>query len=71
MSTHCEKSFSTTLECIRKSTAQDEQLTRLKGYINTGLPSERRTCQQIFMIFGCTRKWSALSQASLLAGPGS
>ena len=36
MSTDCQGSFSNKLQCLRESTAQDEQLTRLKGYINTG-----------------------------------
>ena len=42
MSTDCQGSFCTTLECIRKSTAQDEQFTRLKGYISTGFPSKKK-----------------------------
>ena len=42
ISTNCEKSFSNTLEHIRKSTAQDEQLTHLKGYINTGFPCDKK-----------------------------
>ena len=36
MSTGTQGSFSNKLECLRKSTLQNEQLTRLKGYINTG-----------------------------------
>ena len=42
MSTDYQSSFSNTLECIKKSTAQDGQLTRPKGYINTGFPSEKK-----------------------------
>ena len=36
MSTDCQGSFSNRLEWLRKNTLQDEQLTRLKGYIRTG-----------------------------------
>ena len=36
------RSFSTTLEKIRKSAAQDEELTILKGYINTGFSTKKK-----------------------------
>ena len=36
MSTDCQGSLSKKLEQLRKSTLQDKQLTRLKGYISTG-----------------------------------
>ena len=36
-------SFSNKLDQLRKSTAQDEQLTRLKGYINTGFPCDKKS----------------------------
>ena len=42
MSCDTQKSFSITLDRIRDSTAQDEELTRLKHYINTGFPSEKK-----------------------------
>ena len=42
MSTDCQDSFSTKLERLRKSTSQDEQLTRLKRYINTGFPCDKK-----------------------------
>ena len=42
MSTDCQGSFSNKLEQLRKSTSQDEQLTRLKGYISTGLPCDKK-----------------------------
>ena len=42
MSTNCQGSFSNKLQCLRESTSQDEQLTRLKGYINTGFPCEKK-----------------------------
>ena len=42
MSTDCQGSFSNKLQCVRKITAQDEQLTRLKGYINMGFPCDKK-----------------------------
>ena len=41
MNSDSQKSFSSTLEWTKKSTGQDDELTRLKGYINTGFPSEK------------------------------
>ena len=42
MSVESRGSFSSKLEQLRKSTVQDEQLTRLKGYISTGFPCEKK-----------------------------
>ena len=42
MSTNCQGSFSNKLQCLRACTSQDEQLTRLKGHINTGFPCEKK-----------------------------
>ena len=42
MSINCQGSFSNKLQCLRESTLQDEQLTRLKGYINTGFQCEKK-----------------------------
>ena len=42
MSTNCQGSFSNKLQCLIESTSQDEQLTRLKGYINTEFPCEKK-----------------------------
>ena len=42
MSVESQSSFSNKLDQLRKSTAQDEQLTRLKGYINTGFPCDKK-----------------------------
>ena len=41
MSTPSQDSFSRKLDRLRKSTAQDNQLTRLSRYINTGFPCEK------------------------------
>ena len=42
MSVESQGSFSNKLDRLRKSTAQDEQLTRLKGYISTGFPCDKK-----------------------------
>ena len=42
MSVESQGSFSSKLEQLRKSTAQDEQLTRLKGYISTGFLCDKK-----------------------------
>ena len=42
MSVESQGSFSSKLERLRKSTVQDEQLTRLKGYISTGFPCDKK-----------------------------
>ena len=52
MSVHPQDTFSRKLDRLRKSTAQDNQLTRLSHYINTGFPCDKRICQQIFKNFG-------------------
>ena len=55
LSAHPQDTFSRKLDRLRKSTAQDNQLTRLSLYINTGFPCEkRRICQQIFKNIGTT-----------------
>ena len=38
----CQGSFSNKLQCLRESTSQDEQLTCLKGYINTEFPCDKK-----------------------------
>ena len=40
--TTCQGSFSNKLDQLRKSTSQDEQLTWLKGYINTGFLCDKK-----------------------------
>ena len=42
MSTSTQDSFSRKLDQLRKSTSQDNQLTRLSHYINTGFPCEKK-----------------------------
>ena len=42
MSVESQSSFSNKLDQLRKSTVQDDQLTRLRGYINTGFPCDKK-----------------------------
>ena len=42
MSTDCQGSFFNKLDWLRKSTSQDKQLTRLKGYISTGFQCDKK-----------------------------
>ena len=42
MSVHPQDTFSKKLDRLRKSTAQDNQLTRLSHYINTGFPCDKK-----------------------------
>ena len=42
MSVESQSSFSNKLDQLRKSTAQDNQLTRLSHYINTGFPCDEK-----------------------------
>ena len=41
-SVHPKGTFSKKLDQLRKSTAQDNQLTRLSHYINTGFPCDKK-----------------------------
>ena len=42
MSVESQSSFSNKLDQMRKSTVQDDQLTRLRGYINTDFPCDKK-----------------------------
>ena len=42
MSVESQGSFSSKLEQLRKSTVENKQLTRLKGYISTGFPCDKK-----------------------------
>ena len=65
MSVESQGSFSNKLDQLRKNTAQDEQLTRLKGYISTGFPCDKKNLPTDLMNFGHTRKYYPSNQDSL------
>ena len=54
MSVHPQDTFSKKLDRLRKSTAQDNQLTRLSCTLTQDSLVKRRICQQIFKNFGTT-----------------
>ena len=64
MSVESHGSFSNKLDQLRKSTAQDEQLTRLKGYIRTGFPCDKKNLPTDLHEFGHTRKCNLLSHGA-------
>ena len=68
MGTYCQKSFSTTLPCIQKSTAQDEQLARLKGYINTGFPCDKKSLLRDFHDFGPHKEMLSIESGLITCG---
>ena len=55
ISVELQDSFSNKLDQLRKSTAQDNQLTRLRRYINTGFPCDKNLLRDL-MNFGHTGK---------------
>ena len=63
MSTDTQVSFSNKLQCLRKSTLQDEQLTRLKGYINTGFPCDKKN-----LLMGLHEYWPHKKMLSMESG---
>ena len=69
MSTDCEKSFSNILECIRKSTVQDEQLTCLKGYINTGFPCDKTNLPTDLHDFWPHKEMLSIKSGLITCGP--
>ena len=56
MSVESQSSFSNKLDQLRKSTVQDNQLTRLRGYINTGFLCDKKNLLTDLHEFGHTRK---------------
>ena len=68
MSAESQGSFSNKLDQLRKSTAQMSSSQDSKVTLAQDSQVTRKTCQQIFMSFGHTRKCYPLSQDSLLVG---
>ena len=71
LSTHPQNTFSRKLDQLRKSTAQDNQLTRVSHYINTGFLVRRRICRQIFKNFGTSGTHYQSKMVSLPVDPES
>ena len=63
LSTHPQDTFSRKLDQLRKSTAQDNQLTRLSRYINTGFP-----CEEKNLLTGLQEYWNYRGTLSIKNG---
>ena len=71
MSVHPQDTFSKKLDQLRKSTAQDNQLTRLSRYINTGFPCDKKNLPTDLQDFGTIGKHYQSNLVSLLVETGS
>ena len=71
MSVDSQSSFSNKLDQLRKSTVQDNQLTRLSRYINTGFPCDKKNLLTDLHNFGHTGKHYQLNLDSLHVATGS
>ena len=68
MSTDCQDSFSNKLQCLRESTSQDEQLTWLKGYINTGFPCDKKNLPTDLQEFWPYREMLSIESGLITCG---
>ena len=66
VSTDCQGSFCNKLDRLRKSTSQDKQLIRLKHYINTGFPCDKKNLLTDLHEFWPQRKCYPSNQDLLL-----
>ena len=71
MSVQPQDSFSNKLDQLRKSTVQDNQLTRFSHYINTGFPCDKKNLPTDLHEFGHTGKHYQSNLDSLLVTTGS
>ena len=71
LSAHPQDTFSRKLDRLRKSTVQDNQLSRLSRYINTGFPCEKKNLQTDLQEYGTTGTHYPLKMVSLPVDPES
>ena len=71
MSVESQSSFSNKLDQLRKSTVQDNQLTRLRHYINTGFPCDKKNLLTDLHEFWPHREHYQLNLDSLHVATGS
>ena len=71
MSVHPQHTFSKKFDWLRKSTAQDNQLTRLSCYITTGFPCDKKNLPTDIQEFGTTGIHYQSKMVSLLVETGS
>ena len=68
LSTHPQDTFSRKLDQLRKSTAQDNQLTRLSCYINTGFSCEKKNLPTDLQEFWNFRDTLSIKNSLLTCG---
>ena len=68
LSTHSQDTFSRKLDQLRKSTAQDNQLTRLSHYINTGFPCDKKNLLTYLQEFWNYRDTLSIKNGLLTCG---
>ena len=68
MSPSDQGSFSNKLQCLRESTEQDEQLIRLKGYINTGFPCDKKNLPTDLHEFWLHREMLSMESGLITCG---
>ena len=67
-STFTQDNFSRKLDQIRKSTSQDNQLTRLSRYINTGFPCEKKNLPRDLQDYWNCRDMLSIENALVTCG---
>ena len=68
LSAHPQDTFSRKLDRLRKSTAQDNQLTRLSHYINTGFPCEKKNLLTVLQEYWNYRDTLSIKNGLLTCG---
>ena len=68
MSTESQSSISNKLDRLRKSTSQDKQLIRLKGYISIGFPNDKKNMPTDILEFWSHREMLSIGEDSSLVG---
>ena len=68
MSVHPQDTFSKKLDQLRKSTAQDNQLTRLSHYINTGFPCDKKNLPTVLQEFWNYRDTLSIENGLITCG---
>ena len=60
--------FSNKLQCLRKRTSQDEQLTRLKGYISTGFLCDKKNLPTVLCEFWLYKEMLSINSGIITCG---
>ena len=68
MCTESQGSISNKLDHLRKSTLQDEQLIRLRGYINVGFPNDKNNMPEDLLEFRPHREMLSIESGLITCG---